>query len=155
VELRNDLNGANNILIELGQLVSRNPEFLADRSADSLHFVASHEIGAHSKTSHISGATFLYIPISRNNRCVLLVQYGIEDRLVRETRRKFFPPDSSINSSSSGPTGRYSVVVSIDCYRLLFRRRSLDHDLPDSRLARDFAVEISLPVRFEDCLYPR
>src|SRR6185437_1915910 len=92
MKLGNDLYRADNVLIELEQLVGRNPKLLADRSADSLHFVTREVIRAYSKTSDVPGATFLYVPIPRNPRCVFFLQDRIEDGLMGETRRKLLPP---------------------------------------------------------------
>jgi hypothetical protein len=92
MEFHDNGNLADNVLIELFQLFRGNPEFGVLNPADDFDGVTLNKFGIYFESSHVSSSAVTDVPIPRDLSGILLVHNGVEDRLLREARRKLGPP---------------------------------------------------------------
>ncbi len=89
----NNLDKADDIPVELIQLVSGNPVLRMLRSANHMHLPVFEIAHAHIESRHIShgGIIMLGVPVSGYLSCISLGEYRIEDWLFGKSRRKSAP----------------------------------------------------------------
>ena len=86
-----DLDAADNIAIECGELFCGNPVFECRGATDLLHMKLGQVAGSNRETKHISdeaGCCVLSIPFARDEGSVFLVQHRVENWLLVEARGK-------------------------------------------------------------------
>jgi hypothetical protein len=86
---RNKLDLAHNVVIEVSELLCRNPVLKRRGGTDLLNLEFRQIIGPHREAQHISnetGGCVSRVPIASDKGCVLFVKHGIEDRLPFQTR---------------------------------------------------------------------
>jgi hypothetical protein len=81
---RNDINLADDVLVEGGEFFRRDPEFLVDGVAHGLHGVAQNEIGADAEARHVARAGVPGVPVARDLDGVVHVEHRIKNRLPRQ-----------------------------------------------------------------------
>jgi hypothetical protein len=83
MELGNYLNLANQMSIELRELLGRYPEFLVNSATNNLDGVSLYEFRVDMEFRDVAGAAFSDIPIPGNLDRIILVEDGIKNGLVR------------------------------------------------------------------------
>jgi len=87
---RDDFDRPDDVAIEFRQVFSRNPIFLMNRGADGFDFIPPQKVRADLKASHESSPRSAFgVPIARDLSGVLFVEDGVENRLMRQSRREF------------------------------------------------------------------
>ena len=90
VELCDDVDRPHDVVVELLQILGRNPVLLVNPGADSVDLIAVEEGPAYVEAGDVSpvtGTGVFGIPVSRDLHRILLIQHGIEDRLPMQARR--------------------------------------------------------------------
>ena len=90
-KLSHNLDGPNNLLIELRKICRWNPIFPVPSFTDLAHRILAQELCFDLKlqnVSYVSGSLVLGVPVPGNLRGVLQVQYGIEVGLLGQAGRK-------------------------------------------------------------------
>jgi len=89
--LGDDLDGPDDVPVKLLEVFGRNP-VLEDRLTASLLDVVPIEVRlVDHEACDVSEPAGLNVPVAGNLRCVLLVQNGIEDRLIRQSGQPLTP----------------------------------------------------------------
>src|SRR5215470_11196333 len=87
---RDDFDHSDNVSIELRQVLSWNPILLMNRGADGFDFMPPQKLRADLKASHESSPRPAFgVPIAGDLCGVFFVEDGIENRLMRQSRREF------------------------------------------------------------------
>src|SRR5665647_1837567 len=80
----NDLDGADDVVVEVLEALDRDP-VLEDRlAADLLYLVLLQVLTPDVEPGHVTRAGRLDVPVPRNADRVVLVEHGVEDRLVEQ-----------------------------------------------------------------------
>ena len=92
MELRDDLDQADEVRVEVGQVLGRNPVLtVLPRASGCLHRVTAQEVSPNLEPGHVAheaGGRVLCVPVAGDLDRVVLVDDRVEDRLARETRRE-------------------------------------------------------------------
>ena len=92
VEATDFLDLSDDVVVELLKPLGRNP-ILQDRLTSDLMYVELIEVGLFDiEPDHEPDPRRFHIPVAGDHRRVLLVEYGIEDRLIWQTRRSSARP---------------------------------------------------------------
>src|SRR5215475_6474389 len=87
---RDDFDQSDNVSIELRQVLSRNPILLMNQGADGFDVIPPQKVRADLKAGHESSPRSAFgVPIARDPCGVLFVEDGVENRLMRQSRREF------------------------------------------------------------------
>src|SRR5215510_7958082 len=85
-----DFDRPDDVAIEFRQVLNRNPILLMNRGADGFDFIPPQKLRADLKAGHESSPRSAFgVPIARDLSGVLFVEDGVENRLVRQSRREF------------------------------------------------------------------
>src|SRR4029077_20593133 len=82
------LDGTDQCCVEVGKILRGYPILRVNGTADSSQWVSLQERGSHAKPGDVPDAAIARVPVARDLSCVLLVDHRIEDRLLRQARRK-------------------------------------------------------------------
>src|SRR5258706_735502 len=91
-ERGNHLDETDDMAVEFLELLSRNPQFLVRGTSHCLHAIASNELGVNVEARNKAGTARFDVPVSGNLSCVFFVEHGVEDWLIRQSRRELAPP---------------------------------------------------------------
>src|SRR5262245_26178360 len=87
---RDDFDYPDDVTIELRQVLGRNLVLLMNRGADGFDFVPTQKLRAYLKAGHEASPRPAFgVPIARDLRGVFFIEDGIENRLMRQSRREF------------------------------------------------------------------
>ena len=88
MELGDHLDGTDHRGIEVGQILGRYRVLLVHRGAHCPARIPLQERGSHPKAGNVPNTAVARVPIARDLNRVVFADHGIEDRLLRQARRK-------------------------------------------------------------------
>ena len=87
-ELPDNSDDADDVLIKRSQLLRWHPQFQVLGATDLSSLELRHVLSIDVEGGYVSSPTLADVPALSDLRSVLFVEYGIEDRLFKELRRK-------------------------------------------------------------------
>ena len=88
MELRNDVDEADDVSIEVWQILRWNPQLAMHRGAHGLHRIARQESAGDTEPRNETGPGLSHVPLACDLSRILLVQHRVKNRLARQAWRK-------------------------------------------------------------------